>query len=114
RPGGEEGSVLRDAGASPPAADSDYGSYGITGPATGDVADQPPGRVPYGYGQVGPGPEPAGRDARDEVPNGQNGAVNGGFVETGDVLPALGEYHPLPDSLAGEDTSRLYGQIAIY
>jgi quinol monooxygenase YgiN len=112
RPGGEEGSVLRDAGARPPAADSGYGSYGITGPATGDVADQPPGRVPYG--QVGPGPEPAGRDARDEVPNGQNGAVNGGFVETGDVLPALGEYHPLPDSLAGEDTSRLYGQIAIY
>ena len=52
---------------------------------------------------------------RDEVPNGQNGAVNGGgFVETGDVLPALAEYHPLPDSLAGEDTSRLYGQIAIY
>jgi quinol monooxygenase YgiN len=112
RPGGEEGSVLRDAGARPPAADSGYGSYGITGPATGDVADQPPGRVPSG--QVGPGPEPAGRDAHDEVPNGQNGAVNGGFVETGDVLPALGEYHPLPDSLAGEDTSRLYGQIAIY
>ena len=108
RPGGEEGGARRDA------ADSSYGSYGITGPATGDVADQPgPSRVPYG--QVAPGPEPAGREAHDEVPNGQNGAVNGdGFVETGDVLPALGEYHPLPDALAGEDTSRLYGQIAIY
>jgi len=108
RPGGEEGGARRDA------ADRGYGSYGITGPATGDVAHQPaPGQAPYG--QVGPGPEPAGRDAHEEVPNGQNGAVNGGgFVETGDVLPALGEYHPLPDSLAGEDTSRLYGQIAIY
>src|SRR5262249_56712643 len=72
-----------------------------------------PGQVPYG--QVGPGREPAGRDARDELTNGQNGAGNGGgFVETGDVLPALGEYHPLPESLSGEDTSRLYGQIAIY
>jgi quinol monooxygenase YgiN len=108
RPGGEEGGARRDA------ADTGYGSYGITGPATGDVAHQPvPGQVPYG--QVGPGPEPADRDPRGEVPNGQNGTVNGGgFVETGDVLPALGEYHPLPDALAGEDTSRLYGQIAIY
>lgn len=114
RPGGEEGGAGRDAGAHRDAADSGYGSYGITGPATGDVAHHPvPGQVPYG--QVGPGPEPAGRDVRDEVPNGQNGAVNGGgFVETGDVLPALGEYHALPDALAGEDTSRLYGQIAIY
>jgi quinol monooxygenase YgiN len=114
RPGGEEGGTRRDADARRGPADSGYGSYGITGPATGDVAHPPvPGQVPYG--QVGPGPEAAGRDARDEVPNGQNGAVNGeGFVETGDVLPALGEYHPLPDSLAGEDTARLYGQIAIY
>jgi quinol monooxygenase YgiN len=108
RPGGGEGSARRDA------ADSGYGSFGITGPATGDVADRPaPGQVPYG--QVAPGPETAGRDAHDEVPNGQNGAVNGGgLVETGDVLPALEEYHPPPDALAGEDTSRLYGQIAIY
>jgi quinol monooxygenase YgiN len=114
RPGGEEGGTRRDADARRGTADSGYGSYGITGPATGDVAHPPvSGQVPYG--QVGPGPEAAGRDARDEVPNGQNGAVNGeGFVETGDVLPALGEYHPLPDSLAGEDTARLYGQIAIY
>ena len=56
-----------------------------------------------------------GRDALEEVPKCQKGTVNGGgFVETGDVLPALGEYHPLPESLSGEDTSRLYGQIAIY
>jgi quinol monooxygenase YgiN len=110
RPGGGEGGTPEDAGARPDAAESGYGGYGITS----DPAHPPaPGHVPYG--QVGPGPEPAARDAHDEVPNGQNGAVNGGgFVETGDVLPALGEYHPLPDSLAGEDTSRLYGQIAIY
>src|SRR5262252_7194438 len=108
RPGGEEGGARRDA------ADTGYGSYGRTGPATGDVADRAaPGQVPYG--QVATGPEPAGQGAHAELPNGQNGAVNGGgFVETGDVLPALGEYHPLPDSLSGEDTSRLYGQIAIY
>ena len=119
RPGGEEGGALRDAGARQEpgthrdAADTGYGSYGISGPATGDVAHQPvPGQAPYG--QVGTGAEPTGRVAHDEVPNGQNGAVNGGFVETGDLLPALGEYHPLPDSLSGEDTSRLFGQIAIY
>jgi len=114
RPGGEQADARRDEGVRRDPADSGYGSYGGTGPATGDVAHPPaPGQVPYG--QVGPGPGPAGRDARDELPNGQNGAVNGGgFVETGDVLPALGEYRALPDSLAGEDTSRLYGQIAIY
>jgi len=65
----------------------------------------PPGQIPYG--QVGP-PSALG-------PHGQNGASNGGgFVETGDVLPALGEYHPLPESASMEDISRLYGQIAIY
>jgi quinol monooxygenase YgiN len=107
RPGGEGAGIRRDG------ADSGYG-YGSTGPATGDVAPEPmPGQAPYG--QAGPGPESAGQDAHDEVPKGQNGTVNGGgVVETGDVLPVLGEYHPLPDSLSGEDTSRLYGQIAIY
>jgi len=105
RPGGEGAGTRRDP------ADS---GYGIAGPATGDVAHEAlPGQLPYG--QVGPGREPAARGARDEVPNGQNGALNGGgFVETGDVLPALGEYRPPPESLSGEDTSRLYGQIAIY
>jgi quinol monooxygenase YgiN len=114
RPGGGEGRDPQEAGTHRDAADTGYGSYGIHGPATGDVAHQPvPGQAPYG--QVGAGPEPTGRVAHDEVPNGQNGAVNGGgFVETGDLLPALGEYHPVPDSLAGEDTSRLFGQIAIY
>jgi len=114
RPGGEGAGTRRDTDARQDAADSGYSSYGTAGPATGDVAHEPvPVQAPYG--QAGPGPEPAGRDARDEVPKGQNGTVNGGgFVETGDVLPALGEYHPLPESLSGEDTSRLYGQIAIY
>ena len=108
RPGGEDGSTRRDPAERRDAADSSHGSYGITnaGPATGDVAhDMPPGQVPYG--QVGP-PSALG-------PHGQNGASNGGgFVETGDVLPALGEYHPLPESASMEDISRLYGQIAIY
>jgi quinol monooxygenase YgiN len=108
RPGGEDAEgPRRDAPAPVPAApDTGYGTgYGITGagPETGDVALDPmaPGQLPYG--QVAP------------PSRGHNGASNGaGLVETGDVLPALGEYHPLPDSVSAEDTSRLYGQIAIY
>jgi quinol monooxygenase YgiN len=107
RPGGE-GGIRRDPADRRDAADSSYGSYEFTnaGPATGDVAhDMPPGQIPYG--QVAP---PSAHGAP-----GQNGASNGGgFVETGDVLPALGEYHPLPESASMEEISRLYGQIAIY
>jgi quinol monooxygenase YgiN len=104
RPGeGERAAVGRDA------ADSGYRGYGAAGPVTGDVAaEQAP------YGQAGPGPGPAGRGAHDEPGHGQDAAGNGGFVETGDVLPALGEYHPLPEPVSAEETSRLYGQIAIY
>jgi quinol monooxygenase YgiN len=111
RPGGGESG----AGARRGAGDTGYGSYGTAGaPATGDVAhDQmPPGQLPYG--QVG---EPPGRgQIGPNGPRGQNGTGGngGGFVETGDVLPALGEYHPLPESASIEDISRLYGQIAIY
>lgn len=102
RPGGEG------AGRSRESADRGYGGYGIAGPATGDVAHE---QVPYG--QVAA--EPAGRGGREEPGNGHAGPGNGGgFVETGDVLPALGEYHPRPESVSAEDTSRLYGQIAIY
>jgi len=110
RPGSEGAGPRRDSGDRRSTADSGYRG----GPATGDVAREPmPGEVPYG--QVGPGPGARGRDARDEVPDRQNGTVNGGgSVETGDVLPALGEYHPRPESLSGDDTSRFYGQIAIY
>jgi len=109
RPGGEGGGARRDPADRRDVPDSSYGGYGITnaGPATGDVAhDMPPGPVPYG--QVAPPP------ARG--PRGENGAAGngGGFVETGDVMPALGEYHPLPESASMEDISRLYGQIAIY
>jgi quinol monooxygenase YgiN len=109
RPGGEGAGPRRDA---EDRRDADEPGYGVSGPATGDVAHEPmPGEAPYG--QVGP--DAGGRDARDEVPNGQHGTANGGgFVETGDVLPALGEYQPLPESLSGEDTSGFYGQIAIY
>jgi quinol monooxygenase YgiN len=110
RPGAEgggprEGGPRRDP---PGAAGSGYGGYGITdaGPATGDVAhDLPPGPAPYG--QVG--------GASAFSPRGQNGGGNGtSLVETGDVLPALAEYQPLPETASVEDISRLYGQIAIY
>ena len=108
RPGGEGSGGRRDA------AESGYGSYGVPGPATGDVAHEPvpPGQV--AYGRVRPAPGPPGLDEHDEPPNAQNGAGNAGFVETGDVLPALREYQPSPESVSAEDTSRLYGQIAIY
>ena len=99
RPGGEgAGTGRRDD------ADSGYGGYGVTtGPATGDVAlDAPHGQPPYGETAE---PTPA---------RGQNGAGNGGGFETGDVLPALADYHPLPESASADETSRLYGQIAIY
>jgi quinol monooxygenase YgiN len=115
RPGGE-GDRQRDPADRRQAADSRYGSYGITtgGPPTGDAAhDMPSGQA--AYGQVAPPPAPAPRPPAP-APRGQNGAAGngGGFVETGDVMPALGEYHPLPESASLEDISRLYGQIAIY
>jgi quinol monooxygenase YgiN len=97
RPGEGAGGPRRDA----------PGGYGISDPVPGGVAqDMPPAQAPYG--PPGDGPPPPQR--------GQNGtAGNGGaLVDTGDVLPALGEYRALPESVPGEDTSRLYGQIAIY
>jgi quinol monooxygenase YgiN len=109
RPGAREaGGAHRDPAGSAhrdPAVDG-YRDYGVSGPVTGDVAhDLPPGQLPYGQ-VAAPPPRP----------HGQNGVASNGasFVETGDVLPALGEYHPLPESVSAEDTSRLYGQIAIY
>src|SRR5215468_9860135 len=65
-------------------------------------------------GWVRPAPGPPGLDEHDEPPNAQNGAGDAGFVETGDVLPALREDQPSPEPVSAEDTSRLYGQIAIY
>jgi quinol monooxygenase YgiN len=109
RPGAEGGDPHRVDAGRPGAGGSGYGGYGITdaGPATGDVAhDMPPGPAPYG--QVG--------GASAFSPRGQNGAGGNGtsLVETGDVLPALAEYQPLPETASMEDISRLYGQIAIY
>jgi quinol monooxygenase YgiN len=117
RPGGEgHGGGQRQPADRREAADSGYGSYGVTtgGPATGDVAhDMPTGQVPYG--QVATPPAPGPRPAAPG-PRGQNGAAGngGGFGETSDVMPALGEYHPLPESVSMEDISGFYGQIAIY
>src|SRR5215469_8161971 len=107
RPGGEGGGIRRDPGDRREVADAGYGSYGVTtgGPATGDIAhDMPPGQIPYG--QVAP-PAPPVPPAPPAPPatRGQNGTAGngGGFVETGDVMPALGEYHPLPESASMED-----------
>ncbi len=61
---------------------------------------------PYGGADSGFG-HPAGN-------NGANG--RGAGFETGDMLPAVDGYPALPDdaAAAGDETSRLYGQIAIY
>ncbi len=66
------------------------------------------------YGQYGVVPPEVAQPNRGQ--NGTTGGPNPSYVETGDVLPVLGEDgYPLPPpQAAGEDTSRLYGQIAIY
>ena len=90
------------------------------GPATGQGPVMDPGPVTGAqipYGQIAPGvahEDPRDRGPRDRAPHGQNGTTNGGLVETGDVLPVMGDYHPVPEAAGVEDTSRLYGQIAIY
>src|SRR5215471_12343658 len=66
------------------------------------------------YGQYGVVPPEPAQPSRGQ--NGTTGDSTPSYVETGDVLPVLGEdgYPLVPPQAAGEDTSRLYGQIAIY
>jgi quinol monooxygenase YgiN len=62
-----------------------------------------------GYGVISPDPDRASRGR-----NGTTGHSSVAYVETGDVLPVVdGDGYPAPQPPA-EDTSRLYGQIAIY
>jgi quinol monooxygenase YgiN len=114
RPGEDTGSFRRDGvetgGYGPGAADSGsvHRDPGDTGGLGRSAADTGFGR----YGVIPP--EPPGRPNHGQVPPGSNGAAS--YVETGDVLPVLGEdgYPVMPPQVAAEDTSRLYGQIAIY
>jgi quinol monooxygenase YgiN len=90
RDGADSGSFARDpgdTGAGP--ADSGYGRYGVV----------PPGADPGVRGQNGTA-------AQRQV----------AYVETGDIIPVLdGDGNPVvPAPPPGEDTSRLYGQIAIF
>src|SRR5215467_13981316 len=66
------------------------------------------------YGRYGVVPPEPAQPSRGQ--NGTTGDSTPSYVETGDVLPVLGEdgYPLVPPQAAGEDTSRLYGQIAIY
>jgi quinol monooxygenase YgiN len=77
------------------AADTGYSRYGLV---------PPPGPDQSSPGQLSPGQN--GMGARRSV----------AYVETGDVMPVLGKdgYPAPPQVPLTEDTSRLYGQIAIY
>jgi quinol monooxygenase YgiN len=89
RPGVDTGGMSRDAIAAGgrPAGDTGYGRYGVVVPDAGQAS----------HGQ-----------------NGTTGHRSVAYVETGDVLPVVdGHGYPVPQP-ATEDTSRLYGQIAIY
>jgi quinol monooxygenase YgiN len=104
-------------GFGPPPADS--GGLGPPSAESGGFRRDPadagglPREAADAYGRYGVVPQEP-----DQPSRGQNGAMGNNsdaYVETGDVLPVLGEDgYPLPPQAAGEDTSRLYGQIAIY
>src|SRR5215831_6384782 len=66
------------------------------------------------YGRYGVVPPEPAQPSRGQ--NGTTGDSTPSYVETGDVLPVLGEdgYPLVPPQAAGEDNSQLYGQIAIY
>lgn len=113
RPGEDTGSFRRDA--------VDTGGYGRDAADSGSLRGGPgdtggPGRsaTDTGFGRYGVVPPGPGQPSHGQVPPGSNGAA--AYVETGDVLPVLGEdgYPVPPSQVSAEDTSRLYGQIAIY
>jgi quinol monooxygenase YgiN len=113
RPGDDTGSFHRDAGDTggfPPGTDSGtfHPDPADTGGLGRDAADTNYSR----YGLIAP-------PAPDQASQGQNGTTGHNavaYVETGDVIPVLDQdgYPALPQPSADEDTSRLYGQIAIY
>jgi quinol monooxygenase YgiN len=87
---------------------ADSGSFaGDPGEAGRDAADSGYGR----YGVVPPEPDPPGRSQNGTSPHSQVA-----YVETGDIMAIVdgepGIHAPPPP--VGEDTSRLYGQIAIF
>jgi quinol monooxygenase YgiN len=83
---------------------------GTFGRDPGDTGGLGRGASDTGFGRYGVVPP----EGPGQPNHGQNGAAS--YVETGDVLPVLGPdgYPAPPPQLSAEDTSKLYGQIAIY
>jgi quinol monooxygenase YgiN len=124
RPGGDTGGFQRDAadtgGLGRDAADSgtfgrDAADSGTFGPAdTGGVGrDADMNHSRYGLAPPPPGP---GQASQAQAQNGAMAHSSVAYVETGDVIPVLDQdgFPAVPQLPPGEDTSRLYGQIAIY
>jgi quinol monooxygenase YgiN len=114
RPGGDTGSFQRDAGDTGGFGRDAVGSgtFGRDPADTGDVGRDAADTNQSRYGLV---PPPAPGQA-SQAQNGTTAHSSVAYVETGDVMPVLGQdgYPATPPMAAGEDTSRLYGQIAIY
>ena len=114
RPGGDTGSIHRDAPDTSgfPTGPADSGTFhrgpADTGGAGRDAADA-------NYSRYGLMPPPA-PDQASQAQNGASAHSSVAYVETGDVIPVLDQdgYPAVPQPAADEDTSRLYGQIAIY
>jgi quinol monooxygenase YgiN len=80
------------------------------GPATGAIMRDVPGT---GYAQYGVVPPETDRSSRAQ--NGTAAHNQVAYVETGDVMAIVdAEGFPALPQMPAEDTSRLYGQIAIY
>jgi quinol monooxygenase YgiN len=96
RPGADTGGFRRDG--------ADSGSF------TRDPGDTGAGPADGGYGRYGVVPP------EHDAGHGQNGTAaqrQVAYVETGDIMPVLDrDGYPVP--IPAEDTSRLYGQIAIF
>jgi quinol monooxygenase YgiN len=114
RPGGDTGSFQRDAGDTGGFGRdvADSGTFGRDPADTGGIGRDAADTNHSRYGLVAP-PPPA---QASQAQNGTAARTSVAYVETGDVLPVLGQdgYPAAPPLPPGEDTSRLYGQIAIY
>lgn len=113
RPGGDTGSFQRDAGDTGgfghDAADS--GTFGRDPADAGGIGRDAADTNHSRYGLVPPPAAGQASQAQNTV-----GHSSVAYVETGDVMPVLDQdgYPAAPPMAAGEDISRLYGQIAIY
>jgi quinol monooxygenase YgiN len=97
RPGEDTGSFRR------PGADA--------GGLRGEPGDTGAGAADSGFGRYGVVPAESGQAGRGQ--KGTTAQSQVAYVETGDILAVDGEGYHVPPSMS-EDTSKLYGQIAIF